>query len=135
MKDVPIILVVDDETVNLTILSWILDQAGYDILTASSGPEARELAARRRPDLVLLDILMPGEDGFSVCRSLKQAPATQGVPVIFISGLSGTADKAAAMELGAADFIMKPFSRQEILDRVRRHLLPCQGDGPDITKP
>jgi len=122
MKDVPIILVVDDETVNLTILSWILDQAGFHVLTASSGPEARELAARRQPDLVLLDILMPGEDGFSVCRSLKRAPATQGVPVIFISGLSGEAEKARATALGAADFIMKPFSRQEILERVRLHL-------------
>jgi len=134
MKDVPIILVVDDETVNLTILSWILDQAGFHVLTASSGPEARELAARRQPDLVLMDILMPGEDGYSVCRSLKQAPATQSVPVIFISGLAGDADKAAAMELGAADFIMKPFSRQEILNRVRHHLLPRQGAASGITQ-
>ncbi|KAF0234508.1 MAG: response regulator [Desulfovibrionaceae bacterium] len=122
MKDVPIILVVDDESVNLTILSWILDEAGFDVLTASSGPEARELAAKRQPTLILLDILMPGEDGYSVCRSLKQAAATQNTPVIFISGLSGEADKARAMTLGAADFIMKPFSRQEILERVRLHV-------------
>lgn len=134
MKDVPIILVIDDETVNLTILSWILDQAGFNVLTASSGPEARELTVRHQPDLILLDILMPGEDGFSVCRSLKQVPATQSVPVIFISGLSGDADKAAAMEIGAADFIMKPFSRQEILNRVRHHLHPRQGAAPDITQ-
>lgn len=134
MKDVPIILVIDDETVNLTILSWILDQAGFHVLTASSGPEARELAASHQPDLILLDILMPGEDGYSVCRSLKQAPATQDTPVIFISGLSGTADKATAMASGAADFIMKPFSRQDILDRVRHHLHPRQGDAPDITQ-
>jgi len=122
MKDVPIILVVDDETVNLTILSWILDQAGFDVLTASSGPEARELAARHQPDLVLLDILMPSEDGYSVCRSLKQTTATQNTPVIFISGLSESSEKARAREMGAADFIMKPFSRQEILERVRLHL-------------
>lgn len=133
MKDVHLILVVDDESVNLTILSWILDEAGFHVLTASSGPEARELATRRQPDLILLDILMPGEDGYSVCRSLKQAPATQDTPVIFISGLSGDTEKASAMALGAADFIMKPFSRQEILERVRLHLLPRQGDAPDIT--
>jgi len=78
---------------------------------------------------------MPGEDGFSVCRSLKQAPATQNTPVIFISGLSGEADKARAMALGAADFIMKPFSRQEILERVHHHLLPRQGGFPTIQEP
>lgn len=124
MKDVPLILVVDDESVNLTILSWILDEAGFGVLTAGSGPEARELAIRRQPDLILLDILMPGEDGYSVCFSLKQASATQDTPVIFISGLSGNAEQARAMALGAADFIMKPFSRQEILERVRLHLPP-----------
>lgn len=134
MKDVPIILVVDDDTVNLTILSWVLDQAGFHVLTASSGHEAREHAARLQPDLILLDILMPGEDGFSVCRSLKQAPATQGVPVIFISGLSSEAEKVRATALGAVDFIMKPFSRQDILDRVRHHLPPRKGDASDFTE-
>ncbi|MFP5220938.1 MAG: response regulator [Acidobacteriota bacterium] len=128
MKDSPNILVVDDETVNLTILSWVLDEAGYDVMTASSGPEARELAAGRQPDLVLLDILMPGEDGYSVCRSLKQAPTTRHIPVIFISGLSEASEKARARELGAADFIMKPFSRREILDTIRQHILPRHGE-------
>lgn len=125
MKDVPIILVVDDETVNRTILSWILEEAGFDVLTAASGPEARELASRSQPDLVLLDILMPGEDGYSVCRSLKKTPATRHIPVIFISGLSESSEKARAREMGAVDFIMKPFSRQDILERVRLHL-PAQ---------
>lgn len=135
MKDVPIILVVDDETVNLTILSWILDEAGFQVLTASSAPEARELVAGRQPDLVLLDILMPGEDGYSVCRSLKLAPATQNTPVIFISGLPESSEKARAREMGAVDFIMKPFSRQEILERVRLHLSPGRVDAPAFREP
>lgn len=125
MKAVPIILVVDDETVNRTILSWILEEAGFDVLTAASGPEARELVAGRQPDLVLLDILMPGENGFIVCQSLRESPDTRHIPVIFISGLAESSEKARAREMGAVDFIMKPFSRQVILERVRLHL-PAQ---------
>ncbi|GFK95180.1 Transcriptional regulatory protein WalR [Fundidesulfovibrio magnetotacticus] len=120
--DAPLILVVDDEAVNRKVLTWALSEAGFRTLPASSGHEARELALAHRPDLVILDILMPGESGFDVCESLQGHPATRDIPVIFLSGLTDTLDKIKGLELGAVDYVTKPFSGAEVVARARIHL-------------
>ena len=122
MNNAPRILIADDEAVNRKILGWTLAEAGFRVLDAANGSEACALAEEHRPDLILLDVLMPGEDGFAVCRRLRETAATRDIPVIFISGLSDFSDKMRGMEQGAVDYIAKPFSRQEVLDKIRLHL-------------
>jgi sigma-B regulation protein RsbU (phosphoserine phosphatase) len=117
------ILVVDDTPMNLQVLVRILEGSGYRILAARNGRAALEIARRVQPDLVLLDVAMPGMDGFEVCRALKQDPATLDTIVIFLSALGDVADKVSGLELGAADYITKPFQSEEVLARVRGHLL------------
>jgi phosphoserine phosphatase RsbU/P len=117
------ILVVDDTPMNLQVLVRILEGSGYRILAARNGRVALEIARRVQPDLVLLDVVMPGMDGFEVCRTLKQDPATLETIVIFLSALGEVADKVSGLELGAADYITKPFQSEEVLARVRGHLL------------
>ena len=116
------ILVVDDTSASLKLLTDILKAEGYKVCPAISGELAVEFATANPPDLVLLDIQMPGMDGFEVCRRLKVHPGTRNVPVIFISALSETDEKVQGFELGAMDFITKPFQREELLVRVRTHL-------------
>ncbi len=116
------ILVVDDNPSNTTLLAKTLDRVGYEVLIANDGPEARQLARDELPDLILLDIVMPGEDGLSVMRALKDSSLTAEIPVIFLSGLDQVDTKLSAFELGAVDYITKPFHMQEVLARVRLHL-------------
>lgn len=116
------ILVVDDTLASLKLLSDLLKAEGYVVRSAISGELAVDFAAANPPDLVLLDIMMPGMDGFEVCRRLKAHPDTRNVPVIFISALSETDEKVQGFELGAVDFVTKPFQREELLVRVRTHL-------------
>jgi len=122
MNASPLILVADDEAVNRKILTWALSEAGFQTLPAANGPEARLLALERRPDLIILDIVMPGEDGFAVCRALQENPATRDIPIIFLSGLSDTPDKIKGLEMGAVDYVTKPFSGGEVVARARIHL-------------
>ncbi|MFW5735416.1 MAG: response regulator, partial [Oceanidesulfovibrio sp.] len=105
----PTILVVDDEILNATLLDAMLAEAEFKTIVATSGPEAREYVKSKRPDLILLDIMMPEEDGFETCRLLKQDPDTMDIPIIFISALSSVKSKVAGLELGAVDYISKPF--------------------------
>jgi len=116
------ILVVDDVLENLWVLSGILGEAGYDVRPVTGGPEALEVAALACPDLVLLDIRMPGMDGFETCRRLKEDLATRDIPVIFLSASSDLQDKLAAFHNGGVDYITKPFQDGEVLARVRTHL-------------
>lgn len=116
------ILVVDDTAASLKLLSDLLKAEGYEVRAAISGELAVESAIGNPPDLVLLDILMPGMDGFEVCRRLKADPGTRNVPVIFISALSDTEEKVQGFGLGAVDFVTKPYQREELLSRVRTHL-------------
>lgn len=116
------ILAVDDSPVNLGIIKTVLSREGYDVFTADNGPEARELAAAEKPDLILLDIMMPGEDGFEVIQHLKKGSATSVIPVIFLSGVSEIDSKVKGFSLGAVDYILKPFHPKEVLARVRIHL-------------
>lgn len=118
MSAAPTILVVDDTPANLRLLEAVLIPRGYTLLAAESGSDALDLVAQHGPDLVLLDILMPGLDGYEVCRRLRQDPATQALPVVMITS-SGNQEKLRALEAGADDFIAKPFDQAELLARVR----------------
>jgi adenylate cyclase len=114
----PKILVVDDTPVNIRVLEAVLAPRGYAVLAAGSGPEALARVAAERPDLVLLDIVMPGMDGYEVCRRLRGDPATRLLPVVMITA-SGEQEKVKAIEAGADDFIPKPLNQAELLARVR----------------
>lgn len=116
------ILAVDDSPVNLGIINTVLSREGYQILTADNGPQAREIASKEIPDLILMDIMMPGEDGFEVISSLKRNGNTSGIPVIFLTGVSEIDSKVKGFSLGAVDYILKPFHPKEVLARVRIHL-------------
>ena len=116
------ILIVDDLPANLDLLSNLLAEAGYKVRAAPNGMLAIRSALARPPALLLLDVRMPGMDGFEVCRQLKQNSVTCDVPIIFVSGQNELTDRVHAFELGGVDFISKPFQRQEVLARVRTHL-------------
>jgi formate hydrogenlyase transcriptional activator len=118
----PLILMVDDNPVNLTELYALLDEAGYEVLIAESGASALMQAERSRPDLILLDVVMPGMSGFAVCAQLKESPKTEAIPVLFTTALDATADKLQGLRLGAVDYITKPFQHEEVLARIDTHL-------------
>jgi CheY-like chemotaxis protein len=116
------ILVIDDTPTNLEVLYQNLDQAGYDVLVEMDGTQGIEQAQVNSPDLILLDIMMPGIDGFETCHQLKNNPTTQDIPIIFMTALSDTVDKVKGLQLGAVDYITKPFQREEVLARIQVHL-------------
>jgi sigma-B regulation protein RsbU (phosphoserine phosphatase) len=116
------ILVVDDSATNLQVLVRTLDGSGHRILAARDGATALEIARRARPDLVLLDVMMPGMDGFEVCRALKASDVTRESAVIFLSARADVSDKVSGLELGAVDYITKPIQGEEVLARVATHL-------------
>lgn len=118
----PHILVVDDTLTNLRVLTMLLEAAGYAVRGLQVPELALQSALTEPPALLLLDVRMPGMDGFELCRRLKADDRTRGVPVIFVSALSETSDRVRGYEVGAADFIGKPFERSEILARVGTHL-------------
>lgn len=118
----PRILIVDDETINVETLAWMLREAGFEPLRADCGPTGRELAAREQPDLIILDIMMPGESGFETCTRLTDDPATTDIPIIFISGLDDVENKVKGLRIGAVDYVTKPFAREEVLARVKIHI-------------
>ncbi|SMP40688.1 diguanylate cyclase (GGDEF) domain-containing protein [Desulfonatronum zhilinae] len=121
-QESPLILIVDDEAVNRLILESNLKRQGFRTVSTSSGQECLDLARREQPDLVLLDIIMPGMDGFQTCQTLKDAPETRDIPVIFLSALTDTGVKTKGFEAGGVDYVSKPFDAKELLARVRTHL-------------
>ena len=117
------ILIVDDEIPNLQLLTQVLSDAGYQSVRPIKRPQlAMESALAQPPNLILLDVGMPGMDGFEVCRRLKQEEATRDIPVIFVSALQDVEDRIRGFEVGGVDFISKPFQESEVLARVRTHL-------------
>ncbi len=115
-------MLVDDNPANLKILYETLDGRGYRLLVADNGDQALRIAAKEKPDLILLDIMMPGMDGFEVCRRLKADPETRQASVIFLSALDDTDSKVKGFDLGGVDYIAKPFQIREVLSRVETHL-------------
>lgn len=116
------ILLVDDNPTNLQVLFQTLEGVGCKLLIAKNGSGALTIAGKARPDLILLDIMMPDIDGYEVCRQLKANPATADIPVIFLSALGETEDKVKGLHLGAVDYITKPFQPDEVIARVDTHL-------------
>jgi len=113
------ILVVDDIEANVRLLEAKLTAEYYEVLTASDGPTALAIAAQEKPDIVLLDVMMPGMDGFQVCRRLKDDPETRHVPVVLVTALDGRADRIAGLEAGADEFLTKPIDDVMLFARVR----------------
>jgi diguanylate cyclase (GGDEF)-like protein len=120
-QDRQTILIVDDTPINIRMLSELLMDE-HDIMFATSGEDGLKRALQERPDLILLDIMMPGMDGYEVCRLLKEDPVTRDIPVIFVSALSQEADEAKGLAVGAIDYITKPISAPIIKARVHNHL-------------
>ena len=116
------ILIVDDVQANITILERTLASVGYNISVAFNGQKALELVPKLKPDLILLDIMMPGIDGYEVCRRLKQSDESKYIPVIFITAKGDTESIVEGFDVGAVDFIMKPFKVKEVCARVHTHL-------------
>lgn len=116
------LLLVDDNPTNLQVLFQTLKDSGCRLLVAKDGHTALAIARKSRPDLILLDIMMPDIDGHEVCRRLKAEAVTAGIPVIFLSALGETEDKVRGLELGAVDYIAKPFQPEEVIARVNTHL-------------
>ena len=116
------LLIVDDHPANLRLLLNSLKNLEWKLYVANNGEGAIRQAELTRPDLILLDVMMPGIDGFETCRQLKQNPLTQDIPVIFMTALSETVDKLRGFKAGGVDYITKPFETMELLARIRTHL-------------
>ena len=116
------ILIVEDNQDDMQLLVQTLETGGFRLLTAENGEKAIEKVKSGQPDLIMMDITMPEIDGVEACRRLKEDPSTRDIPVIFISGLDETTDKVKGLDLGAVDYVSKPFEPLEVLARVRTHL-------------
>ncbi len=123
----PTLLLVDDEPVNLRVLKQLL-ASDYQLVFAKNGEEALKLAFTRQPNLVLLDVMMPGLTGFEVCRKLKAKNETKHIPVIFVTALNDEHDEAEGFDAGAVDYIIKPISPAIVKARVKNHLSLVQAD-------
>jgi diguanylate cyclase (GGDEF)-like protein len=121
-QDAGVILIVDDNPTNLLVLSQALKEAGYKNRVAIDGESALEQVEDEAPDLILLDVQMPGIDGFETCRRLKKNPNTLDIPVIFITANASTESVVEGLSLGAVDYITKPFRKEEVLARVKVHM-------------
>ena len=121
-EDIANILIVDDVSANLKILGFILKKEGYKVRPVPNGTLALQAAEKEKPDLILLDVMMPDMDGFEVCRRLKEDPKLADIPVVFISALNDTNDIVNALKAGGVDFITKPFRAEEVIARVKTHL-------------
>ncbi|MFQ4162742.1 MULTISPECIES: hybrid sensor histidine kinase/response regulator [Nostocales] len=116
------ILLVDDNPNNIKVLSEAIHAYGWKALMATDGESAIEQTEYAQPDLILLDVMMPGIDGFETCRRLKANPDTQNIPIVFMTALSDSTDKVKGLEIGAVDYITKPFQQEEVIARLKLHL-------------
>ncbi|MBW7997627.1 MAG: response regulator [Candidatus Glassbacteria bacterium] len=114
-----LILVVDDQPLNVELLEADLSEYGYEVLSAYDGKSALKKVESRQPDLILLDVMMPGMDGFEVCRRLKSDPETMLIPIVMVTALSEKSDRIKGIEAGVDDFLTKPYDRQELQARVK----------------
>jgi CheY-like chemotaxis protein len=117
-----LVLVVDDNMENIQVIGGMLKEAGYDIAASTSGADALYFSRKNLPDLVLLDVMMPGMDGYEVCAALRDDIRTRDIPVIFLSALNQTDDIVRGFEAGGVDYVSKPFNQRELLARARTHI-------------
>ena len=113
------ILIVDDEEDILTLLEYNLENAGFKVISADDGPEAIELAKKEKPALIILDIMLPSMEGTEVCKAIKRDDATSHIPIIMLTAKGEEVDRIVGLELGADDYITKPFSPRELVLRVK----------------
>ncbi|HOO71747.1 MAG TPA: response regulator [Spirochaetota bacterium] len=122
MKHESLVHIVDDNNENLKVLGGIMKEAGYSIAVSTNGADALVFASSNLPDIILLDIMMPGMDGYEVCTRLKNEKRTKNIPVIFLSARRETGDIVRGFEAGGVDYVPKPFSAPELLARVKTHI-------------
>ncbi len=113
------ILIIEDEKDIVRMLEYNLKKEGYKVLSSGKGDTGLEIALSRHPDLVILDLMLPGMDGLEVCKALKQNDKTSGIPVIILTAKGGESDKIVGLELGADDYVTKPFSPRELVARIK----------------
>jgi DNA-binding response OmpR family regulator len=130
-REKPLVLIADDDEDILELVRLRLDRCGYETVLARDGAEALATAIRRRPDAALLDVTMPGMDGYAVTEELRRDPATAEIPVILLTALAQTTDVARGFALGADDYVTKPFSPQELEGRVAAVL--GRSDEPELA--
>src|SRR5215813_8543521 len=127
------VLVVDDEPDLLELIHYNLTKAGYDVACVLSGEEALAYVHASPPDLIVLDVLLPGLDGLEVCKALRRNPTTVGIPIVMLTARSEDADVVAGLELGADDYLTKPFSPRVLLARMKAVLWCQQGEADEET--
>src|SRR3989454_7613121 len=130
-KPGPRVLVVEDEQDVAELIRYNLTKEGYDVLLVDNGADALTRARERRPEVILLDIMVPQLNGWEVCRRLKQDPETRGIPVIMVTGRVEEGDKVLGFEMGADDYVTKPFSPRELVARIRA--VARRGEGSDAA--
>ncbi len=132
------ILLIEDEEDIREVMAWNLTREGYRVVEAGNGEEGRRLAVRERPDLIVLDLMLPGIDGLTVARLLKGAGETRDIPVVMVTARGEEADIVAGLELGADDYVVKPFSPRVLVARVRavlrRRTGPAEPDGASLVR-
>ena len=116
------ILIVDDTPANIDVLLRLLSEEGFEISIAMTGEAALTLVEKNRPDLILLDVMMPGIDGFETCKRLKTNPNNRDIPVIFVTAKTELEDIVRGFEVGGVDYVTKPYKREEVLSRIKTHL-------------
>ncbi|HZL33660.1 MAG TPA: response regulator transcription factor [Tepidisphaeraceae bacterium] len=130
------ILVIDDEKDLIEMLQYNLEREGYDVIAAHDGQSGLEVATKHRPDLVVLDLMMPGIDGLQVCQRLRSDPKASRMPIIMLTAKATEADRIVGLELGADDYITKPFSPREVVARVKAVLrrAASQAEAPQVIR-
>ncbi len=121
-QTIPTVLIVDDNPKNVQIIALLLRELKYKIIIAVNGNSAIDLVERTRPDLILMDVMMPGMDGFETCNIIKLKPENQNIPVIFLTALSEKVNIVKGFEVGGVDYITKPFNKEELVSRIKTHL-------------
>lgn len=134
MPYTPLVLTIDDEPEITELISLALLTEGFDVAVANSVFDGMSAIADRRPDIILLDIMMPGTDGWLFCEALRADEVTRDIPIVFVSALRGTAERAKALELGAAGYLTKPFSLAELRSEVGRHVLVGELQGFRVSR-
>jgi CheY-like chemotaxis protein len=117
-----VVLIVDDQPSIVTTLKFQVMNAGFDVLVANSGEQAMKIITESRPDLILLDVMMPRINGWEVCRRLKANPATSEIPIFMVTSLHGDADTSEARNSGANEFLVKPIKTDDLIKRIKKYL-------------